>query len=51
MSQYQAEIDAFMDGVRAKQAHESEFLQAVEEVQKRLFRLLLINRNTKRRKF
>lgn len=32
MSQYQAEIDAFMDGVRAKQAHESEFLQAVEEV-------------------
>ena len=32
MSQHQAEIDAFMDGVRAKQAHESEFLQAVEEV-------------------
>ena len=32
MSQHQAEIDAFMDGVRAKQAHEAEFLQAVEEV-------------------
>jgi glutamate dehydrogenase (NADP+) len=32
MSQHQVEIDAFMDGVRAKQAHESEFLQAVEEV-------------------
>jgi glutamate dehydrogenase (NADP+) len=32
MSQHQAEIDAFMDGVSAKQAHESEFLQAVEEV-------------------
>jgi len=32
MSKHQAEIDAFMDGVRAKQAHESEFLQAVEEV-------------------
>jgi glutamate dehydrogenase (NADP+) len=32
MSEHQAEIDAFMDGVRAKQAHESEFLQAVEEV-------------------
>ncbi|MEJ6735938.1 MAG: NADP-specific glutamate dehydrogenase [Flavobacteriales bacterium] len=32
MSQHQEEIDAFMDGVRAKQAHESEFLQAVEEV-------------------
>lgn len=32
MSQHQAEIDAFMAGVRAKQAHESEFLQAVEEV-------------------
>ncbi len=32
MSQHQAEIDAFMAGVIAKQAHESEFLQAVEEV-------------------
>jgi len=32
MSKHQAEIDAFMNGVRAKQAHESEFLQAVEEV-------------------
>jgi glutamate dehydrogenase (NADP+) len=32
MSQHQAEIDAFMDGVSAKQAPESEFLQAVEEV-------------------
>jgi len=32
MSQHQAEIGSFMDGVRAKQAHESEFLQAVEEV-------------------
>ncbi|MCO6499626.1 MAG: NADP-specific glutamate dehydrogenase [Vicingus serpentipes] len=32
MSKHQAEIDAFMSGVRAKQAHESEFLQAVEEV-------------------
>ena len=32
MSQHQAEIDTFMEGVRAKQAHESEFLQAVEEV-------------------
>ena len=29
---YKAEIDGFMDGVRAKQAHEKEFLQAVEEV-------------------
>jgi len=32
MSQHQSEIDAFMDGVRAKQPHEAEFLQAVEEV-------------------
>jgi glutamate dehydrogenase (NADP+) len=32
MSKHQAEIDAFMDGVKAKQSHESEFLQAVEEV-------------------
>ncbi len=32
MSQYQAQIDAFMDGVKAKNGHESEFLQAVQEV-------------------
>ncbi len=32
MSDHQAEIDSFMDDVRSKQAHESEFLQAVEEV-------------------
>ena len=31
-NQYQAQIDSFMDRVRAKNAHESEFLQAVEEV-------------------
>ncbi len=31
-SQYQAQIDAFMEQVRAKNAHEAEFLQAVEEV-------------------
>ncbi|MCE2682761.1 MAG: glutamate dehydrogenase [Cryomorphaceae bacterium] len=31
-SKYQAEIDAFMDRVRAKNGHEPEFLQAVHEV-------------------
>ncbi len=31
-NKYQAEIDAFMDSVKAKQGHETEFLQAVEEV-------------------
>lgn len=29
---HQAQIDAFMESVRAKQPHETEFLQAVEEV-------------------
>ena len=29
---YQAQIDAYMDLVRAKNANEPEFLQAVEEV-------------------
>jgi len=32
MSKFQLEIDAFIDGVKAKQAHETEFLQAVTEV-------------------
>ncbi|MCB9188392.1 MAG: NADP-specific glutamate dehydrogenase [Flavobacteriales bacterium] len=32
MSKYQAQIDAFMDKVRAKNGHETEFLQAVQEV-------------------
>ena len=32
MSDFQSEIDAFIDGVKAKQAHETEFLQAVTEV-------------------
>jgi glutamate dehydrogenase (NADP+) len=32
MSEFQSEIDAFIDGVKAKQAHETEFLQAVTEV-------------------
>lgn len=32
MSKYQAQIDAFMDKVRAKNGHEAEFLQAVQEV-------------------
>jgi glutamate dehydrogenase (NADP+) len=32
MSQYQAQIDAFMDKVKAKNGHEAEFLQAVQEV-------------------
>lgn len=32
MSKYQAEIDAFMDKVKAKNGHEAEFLQAVHEV-------------------
>ena len=31
-NKYQAQIDAFMDKVREKNAHEAEFLQAVEEV-------------------
>lgn len=31
-SKYQKQIDAFMDSVRAQQPHETEFLQAVEEV-------------------
>jgi glutamate dehydrogenase (NADP+) len=31
-SKYQKQIDAFMDAVRAQQPHETEFLQAVEEV-------------------
>ena len=31
-NKHQAEIDAFMSSVRAKQGHETEFLQAVEEV-------------------
>jgi len=31
-SPYQAEIDAFMDQVKAKNGHEAEFLQAVHEV-------------------
>lgn len=32
MSKYHAEIEAFMDKVRAKQNHETEFIQAVQEV-------------------
>ena len=32
MSKYQAEINEFMDGVKVKFGHETEFLQAVEEV-------------------
>ena len=32
MSEFQSEIDAFIDSVKAKQAHETEFLQAVTEV-------------------
>jgi glutamate dehydrogenase (NADP+) len=31
-SKYQAEIDAFMDRVKAAQGHEKEFIQAVQEV-------------------
>ncbi len=31
-AKYQTDVNAFMDGVKSKQAHESEFLQAVEEV-------------------
>jgi len=32
MSKYQAQIDAFMETVKAKNGHEAEFLQAVQEV-------------------
>ncbi len=32
MSKFKAEIEAFMDKVKAKNGHETEFLQAVEEV-------------------
>jgi glutamate dehydrogenase (NADP+) len=32
MSQYQSQIDAFMESVKARNGHEPEFLQAVEEV-------------------
>ena len=32
MSQYLARIDAFMEAVKARNGHEPEFLQAVEEV-------------------
>jgi len=32
MSKYQAQIDAFMETVKAKNSHEPEFLQAVQEV-------------------
>jgi glutamate dehydrogenase (NADP+) len=32
MSKYQAQIDAFMDKVKARNGHETEFLQAVHEV-------------------
>ena len=32
MSKYQAQIDAFMEGVKAKNPNEVEFLQAVHEV-------------------
>ena len=32
MSQYQTQIDAFMDSVKARNGQEPEFLQAVEEV-------------------
>ena len=32
MSEFQSEIDAFINSVKAKQAHETEFLQAVTEV-------------------
>jgi glutamate dehydrogenase (NADP+) len=32
MSQYQTQIDAFMESVKARNGHEPEFLQAVEEV-------------------
>ncbi len=32
MSKFKAEIDAFMDKVKVKNGHETEFLQAVEEV-------------------
>ena len=32
MSKYQAQIDSFMDAVKAKNPNETEFLQAVHEV-------------------
>lgn len=32
MSQYQSQIDAFMEGVKTRNGHEPEFLQAVHEV-------------------
>ena len=32
MSKFKAEIESFMDKVKAKNGHETEFLQAVEEV-------------------
>ena len=32
VQQYQAEIDAFMDQVKARDGHQPEFLQAVHEV-------------------
>mgnify|MGYP000975465919 CR=1 FL=1 len=44
MSQYQAEIDGFMEKVRNRNPHEPEFLQAVEEVAEAVIPFIAENR-------
>lgn len=48
MSKYQAQVDAFMDKVKAKNGHETEFLQAVHEVAEAV--IPFIEENTKYKK-
>ena len=42
-NKFQAQIDEFMSGVKAKNGHETEFLQAVEEVAEAILWLLSKN--------
>ena len=44
MSQYQAEIDGFMEKVKSRNPNEPEFLQAVEEVAEAVIPFIADNR-------
>ncbi len=50
-NQYQAQIDDFMANVKAKNGHESEFLQAVEEVAETVIPFIEKNLSIKKRRF
>ena len=51
MSTYQNQIDTFMEGVKNKNGHEPEFIQAVLEVAEAVIPYIEENPNTKPQKF